>query len=226
MKVFVINKNGNPLMPCSPAKARHLLGGGKAEAAELFPFTIRLKWDCEENVQAVTLGIDKGSHKTGFSCTGNGEILLSGVIDHRSGIKHKLDARRANRRARRSRKRYRPARFENRGSAKRSGRLPPSVKANADEVARVVMKIPLPVSRIAAEDVQIDIARLNNADLNGKAYQESGRLYENLRMAALMRDGYKCQVPGAGITPPPRSAPHHFPERWRKRHCTESDNTL
>ena len=29
-KVYVINKHGRPLMPCSPAKARHLLDEGKA----------------------------------------------------------------------------------------------------------------------------------------------------------------------------------------------------
>ncbi len=65
MKVFVTNKNGSPLMPCGPAKARHLLDAGKAEVAGLFPFTVRLTWDCEENVRPVTVGIDKGSHRTG-----------------------------------------------------------------------------------------------------------------------------------------------------------------
>jgi hypothetical protein len=63
MKVYVINKNGRPLMPCKPAKARHLLDAGKAKVESLFPFTIRLMWDCEENTQPVTVGIDKGSHK-------------------------------------------------------------------------------------------------------------------------------------------------------------------
>ena len=30
MKVFVLNMRGKPLMPCSPAKARHMLKAGKA----------------------------------------------------------------------------------------------------------------------------------------------------------------------------------------------------
>jgi len=196
MNVFVTNKNGSPLMPCGPAKARHLLNDGKAKVENLFPFTVRLTWDCEENVRPVTVGIDKGSHKTGFCCVGNGMILLSGQINHRTDIKRKMEARSANRRARRNRKWYRPARYDNRGSAKRSGRLPPSVRANAEEVTRVVGKIPLPVSEIVVEDVQIDTARLNNPELTGKAYQESGRTDENLRMATLMRDGYECQKCG------------------------------
>ncbi|MCP4107453.1 MAG: hypothetical protein GY749_18230 [Desulfobacteraceae bacterium] len=108
MKVFVINKNGSPLMPCKPAKARHLLDSGKAEAVSLSPFTIRLTWDCEENVQPVTVGIDKGSRKTGFSCVGSSEILLSGEINHRTDIKNKMEARRTNRRNRRNRKWHRP----------------------------------------------------------------------------------------------------------------------
>ncbi|MCP4113150.1 MAG: HNH endonuclease [Desulfobacteraceae bacterium] len=193
MNVFVINKNGSPLMPCRPAKARHLLDAGKAEVRNLFPFTIRLTWDCEENVQPVTVGIDKGSRKTGLSCVGNSRILLSGIINHRTDIKKKMEARSANRRARRNRKWYRQPRFDNRGSSKRSGRIPPSVKANAEEVVRAVGKIPLPVSEIIAEDVQVDIARLNNPELAGKDYQESSRPDENLRMAALIRDDYTCK---------------------------------
>ena len=39
----MINKNGSPLMPCGPAKARHLLDAGKAEVENLFPFTVRLE---------------------------------------------------------------------------------------------------------------------------------------------------------------------------------------
>jgi len=38
----------------------------------------------------------------------------------------------------------------------------------------------------------VDIARLNNQSLQGKEYQQSSRLSENLRIATLMRDGYQC----------------------------------
>jgi len=191
-KVYVINKNGKPLMPCKPAKARKLLRDKKAKVVNHCPFTIQLQWDCEENVQEVTIGIDKGSSITGFSCVASGKILMSGEIHHRTDIKDKMDARKANRRNRRSRKWYRPVRFLNRASSKRSGRLPPSILASAEEVIRVVRKIPLPISHIIVEDVQVDIARLNNHDLVGKAYQESNRLDENLRIATLMRDRYQC----------------------------------
>jgi len=67
-----MNKNGNPLMPCKPAKARHLLRDGKAKVTKRKPFTIQLLWDCEENVQEVRCGIDKGCMVTGVACVGNG----------------------------------------------------------------------------------------------------------------------------------------------------------
>ena len=233
MNVYVINKNGNPLMPCKPAKARKLLRDKKAKVVSRCPFTIQLLWDCEENVQEVTVGIDKGSSVTGFSCVrfvqprtvryahrrlrltgafagsrlGNGKILMSGEIHHRTDIKDKMDARRANRRNRRTRKWYREKRFLNRASSKRSGRLGPSIKANVEEVIRVVRKIPLPISHIVVEDVQVDIARLNNPDLTGKAYQEGNRLDENLRVATLMRDGYQCTQCGKKNT---RLDAHHI----------------
>ena len=196
IRVYVLNKNGNPLMPCKPAKARHLLRDGKAKVVSRCPFTIQLLWDCEENVQEVTVGIDKGSRITGFSCVANGEILMSGEIHHRTDIKGKMDARRASRRNRRSRKWYRKKRFLNRASSKRSGRLPPSVKANAEEVIRVVRQVPLPISHIVVEDVQVDIRRLSDLGVKNEEYQQSNRLDENLRLACLMRDNFTCQKCG------------------------------
>jgi len=71
-----------------------------------------------------------------------------------------------------------------------------SIKTNVEEVIRVVKQIPLPIGRIVIEDVQVDIARLNNATLSGSQYQDPTRLDENLRMACLMRDGYSCQQCG------------------------------
>jgi len=136
--VFVINQNGHPLMPCHPAKARKLLRDGKARVIGRSPFTIKLLWDCEEHTQEVVLGIDKGSALTGFCCVGKGHILLSGEIHHRKDVKVRMQDRRTTRRNRRSRKWYRPARFLNRASSKRSGRLPPSIKTNVEEVIRVV----------------------------------------------------------------------------------------
>src|SRR5216110_192301 len=194
--VYVVNQNGNPLMPCKPSKARKLLRDGRAKVESRSPFTLKLLWDCEEHVQEIIVGIDKGSHATGLACVGKGEILLSGEICHRLDVKEKMDGRRAHRRSRRGRKWYRPVRFQNRANSLRSGRLPPSIKTNMEEVIRVVQHLPLPISAIVVEDVQIDIARLNNPTLRGSQYQDPTRLDENLRIACLLRDRYTCQHGG------------------------------
>jgi len=195
MIVYVKNKHGENLMPCSPRKARKLLKGKKAKVIKLHPFSIQLLYGSTGYKQDVVVGIDKGSHETGISCVGNGKVLLSAQINHRTNIKSKMEDRSGLRRSRRSRKWHRPARFNNRSSSKRSGRIPPSVKANAEEVLRIVKQITLPITKVIIEDVQIDIARLNNPELRGKEYQKSNRLDENLRLAALIRDNFKCQNP-------------------------------
>ena len=192
-QVYVRNQDGTPLIPCRPAKARKLLKAGKARVVGRSPFTIQLTWQCEGHVQEVVVGIDKGSSVTGLSCVGNGVVLLAAEIHHRRDVKEKLNTRRTHRRSRRSRMWYRPARFLNRASSKRSGRLLPSIKTNVEEVIRVVRQLPLPISRIVIEDVQVDIARLNNPTLRGSQYQDLTRLDENLRLACLMRDKYTCQ---------------------------------
>lgn len=192
MLAFVKGVDGRDLMPCKPAKARKLLRDGRAKAVKRTPFTIQLLFECENKVQEVTVGIDKGAKITGFACTGNGKLLMSGEIHHRQNVKTKMEDRRGCRWARRSRKWYRKPRFLNRSSSKRSGRIPPSVRTNVEEVVRVVRKITLPILHVEIEDVLIDIARLNDPDLEGKDYQKSNRLDENLRLACLMRDGFKC----------------------------------
>lgn len=102
MHVYVRNQNGTPLMPCTPAKARKLLRAGRARVVERCPFTIQLRWQCEEHVQEITLGIDKGSSVTGMCCVGNGEVLLAAEMYHRRDVKEKMDTRRMHRRSRRN----------------------------------------------------------------------------------------------------------------------------
>ena len=42
-RVFVLDKNKNPLMPCHSARGRQLLTRGKAAVFRQYPFTIILK---------------------------------------------------------------------------------------------------------------------------------------------------------------------------------------
>ena len=190
-------------MPCKPAKARHLLHDGKAKVIKRKPFTIQLLWDCEENIQKVRCGIDKGCKVTGIACAGNGKILFSANIKHRNPValqqkdgstKTFVQVRAERRRDRRNRHCWhRKPRFNNRASSKKSGRLPPTIRMNIMEILRVVKQIPLPISHITVEDVAVDVRRLSNPNVKGSEYQQSNRLDENLRLACLIRDNFTCQ---------------------------------
>jgi hypothetical protein len=195
--VYVLNQQSEPLMPTTPARARRKLVQGKAVVVCRSPFTIKLTYALPNLTQPTTLGIDKGSKFTGLCVVqnDNGKILFQGEIRHRLDIKEKMTARRAHRRARRNRKWYRSCRFLNRASSRRSGRLSPSIKTNVEEVLRVVKKLPIPITKIIVEDVLVDIRKLSNPEVKGKDYQSSNRLDENLRLACLIRDNFKCQNP-------------------------------
>ncbi|GHE75173.1 hypothetical protein GCM10014715_32460 [Streptomyces spiralis] len=67
----MLSRDGRPLMPCHPARARELLGKGRAVVARQVPFTIRLKDRtlAESEVDGVQLRIDPGSKGTGLVLT-------------------------------------------------------------------------------------------------------------------------------------------------------------
>ena len=60
-RVFVLDKNKQPLMPCTPARARVLLSAGKAAVFRWPPFTIILTYREGGDIQGLTLKIDPGS---------------------------------------------------------------------------------------------------------------------------------------------------------------------
>ena len=100
--VYVINKNGNPLMPCKEAKARHLLSDKKAKVVKKVPFTIQLLFDCEENVQPISLGIDAGSKHIGVSATTENKVLYEADVELRNDIVDLISTKREVRRTRRN----------------------------------------------------------------------------------------------------------------------------
>ena len=115
--VYVLNQDGSPIMPCKPAKARRLLKGGKAKVIRCSPFTIQLLWDCENNTQPITLGIDTGYSHIGYSAITKKRELISGDLELRKDIPKKLIERRSYRRTRRSHRWHREPRFYNRKKA-------------------------------------------------------------------------------------------------------------
>lgn len=91
--VYVINKNGHPLMPCSETKARKLLRAGRAKCKRRTPFTIKLTWDCEENVQEVVAGMDTGSKTIGCAAIANGQVVYQSEVQLREDVSKKMEQR-------------------------------------------------------------------------------------------------------------------------------------
>ena len=77
MYVYVINRHGEPLMPCKPQKARVLLQNGKAAVVKRNPFTIKLIYGSSGYKQPVTLGMDAGSKHVGIAATTEKNVLYA-----------------------------------------------------------------------------------------------------------------------------------------------------
>ncbi|TMR14653.1 HNH endonuclease [Nonomuraea turkmeniaca] len=132
--MFVLDKHGRPLQPCTPARARQLLKKGRAVVHRHTPFVIRLKdrsIDSSE-VDGVEMGVDPGSQHTGVSVftaqAGERRARFAIQLDHRGAtIRKMLQQRAAYRRRRRTQNlRYRAPRFSNR--TRPPGWLPPSLR--------------------------------------------------------------------------------------------------
>ncbi|WP_330112541.1 RNA-guided endonuclease IscB (plasmid) [Cetobacterium somerae] len=197
MRVFVINKRGQALMPCSTRKARLLLKEKKAKIFKYEPFTIQLNIATGEIKQEIILGIDSGYKNVGISATTEKKELYSAEITLRTDIVDLLSSRRSLRKTRRGRKtRYRKARFLNRIKSKKKGWLAPSVENKIETHLRIIKKILniLPISKIIIETAQFDIQKIKNPDISGIEYQNGEQLnFWNIREYVLFRDNHICQ---------------------------------
>ncbi len=146
-RVPVISKEGYPLMPTKPSRARRWLQSGKAVVwrNKLNVFAVQLTVDADCNTQPVVVGMDPGKLFTGIAiqskqCT----HWLGHLYLPLQKIKDRLEQRRMMRRGRRGRRinrklpysqhAHRQKRFDNRRQCK----VPPSIKANRDLEYRVL----------------------------------------------------------------------------------------
>jgi hypothetical protein len=147
-------------MPCTPAKARHLLKAGEAKAkrSKLGIFYIQLVYEVPEpSNQPLAVGVDPGSTYEGYSVVGAQDTVLNIMAEAPTHVKKAVEVRRTMRRARRHRKcRRRPCR-ENRLCHK--VRLPPSTRSRWEAKARIVKHLCkiLPLTDVVVEDVKVQI---------------------------------------------------------------------
>lgn len=177
-------------------KVRRLLKNSLAHVVCRIPFTIQLDYDTTDYTQPVSLGIDAGSKHIGISATTSEKEMYAADVELRNDIVDKLSTRREQRRTRRSRLRYRKARFNNRVSSKRKGWLAPSVENKIQTHLTVVEKIHkfLPITNIVVETASFDIQKINNPSISGSEYQQGEQLdFFNVREYVLFRDNHICQ---------------------------------
>ena len=196
MLVYVLNKDGKPLMPCSQAKARILLKDGKAKVVKRTPFTIQLIYGSSGYVQPVTLGVDTGYKKVGLSAVSKDKELFVSEVELRTDIPNLLSQKRQYRGTRRNKLWHRKPRFFNRVKSKKKGWLSPSVEHRLNEHIKAVnlVKSILPVSLIAIEAAAFDIQKIKNPGISGTEYQNGEQKdFWNVREYVLYRDNHTCQ---------------------------------
>lgn len=195
--VYVQDIEGKPLMPTTRyGKVRRLLKTKQAVVVNLCPFTIRLTYISDSYKQEITLGVDAGTKHVGLSATTKSKELYASEVILRSDIVDLLATRRELRRTRRSRLRYRKARFNNRTSSMKEGWMSPSINHRINSHIKVISGIHsiLPISKIIIEVAQFDTQKIKNPDIKGEEYQQGDQLgFWNVREYVLVRDGHKCQ---------------------------------
>lgn len=204
MLVYVLDKNGQPLMPThNGAKVRVLLKQKRAKVVSKCSFTIKLLYESTSFTQPLTLGVDTCAKYVGSAVINDttSEIVYESQTELRDDIKSKMDRRRQFRRARRSKLRYRPARFNNRKASKRRERYSPTLISKFQGHVREIKYINslLPISSIVLEVGEFDPHLLQDPTLVYRKWgYAKGELYqqENFKQAAKARDGYKCQCCG------------------------------
>ena len=204
--VFVLDANGKQLAPTKEQKAWYLIRKKRATLVSKYPMVIQLNKEIPNDeicTDEIRCGIDDGGLHVGVAliqkCQTKNKVLFKGIIEQRNDVKHLMEVRRGYRRYHRYHKRYRQARFNNRSSSKRKGRVAPSILQKRQATLRVINQLNkwINITDYWLEDVSIDIRALTDGYKSyGWQYQKSNRLDENIRKAVILRDGCKCMECG------------------------------
>jgi len=211
--VFVLNKAGTPLMPCSTRKARLLLKNKKAVVIKRFPFVIKLVYGSSGYKQKVGLGVDSGYGNIGFSVISDTKELISGTVKLDGKTSERLKERAMYRRGRRNKLWYRKPRFLNR--TRKAGWLPPSIQRRYDTHLNIINRLKkiLPIVDISIEVANFDIQKIMNPEIQGVDYQQGSLYdYQNMRSYLMSREKGRCQLCGKDFKGKP-SHVHHCKQR-------------
>ena len=218
MAVFVLDRQGKALMPCSEKRARLLLERGRARIHRLVPFVIRLvdRQAASCVFQSLRIKLDPGSKATGMALVRDVEAIdtVSGesrreaavlnlfeLLHRGRQISEALTARRAMRRRRRGNLRYRAPHFLNR--TRLAGWLAPSLQHRVDTTTSWIKRLLrwAPVTAISSELVRFDMQQLERPEISGVEYQQGTLAGYEVREFLLEKWGRKCAYCGAEHVP-------------------------
>ena len=195
MKIFVLNADKTPLMPCHHRRAIELLNTKRAAVYRRAPFTIILKQQIDNPIlQPAELRIDPGSKTTGLAVVTNDEVVFAANLAHRGdAIRKRLAQRAAYRRRRRNvNLRHRPARVDNR--RRKEAWLSPSLQsrvANVTSWARLLSQR-IPLTSIGVETVRFDMQLIQNPTICSVEYQQGTLLGYEVREYLLDKFNRTC----------------------------------
>ena len=188
MSVFVLDRRGRPVMPCSEKRARQLLESRRARVHQRYPFAIRLGDRRVEDCILQRLSLDPGSKTTGLALCRietpvepqTGQIMeplmhlafLMDLVHRGMAIRKALQGRAALRRGRRSRNtRCRAPRFDHRDRPR--GWLAPSLQHRVDTTTTWGARLRrlAPVTPLAQELVRFGLQKMQSPDIEGVASQ-------------------------------------------------------
>jgi len=168
----------------------------RAVIARHKPFTVQLTYETSDCTQDITLGIDGGYGKVGYSAVASQRELLGGELTLLKGQSERLRERAQYRKTRRNHLRYRKPGFLK--DTKPEGWLAPSIEHKLDSHIRLIGLIQsvLPISKVVVEVANFDIQKINNPTIKGDDYQHGVQYgFDNVRDYVLHRDGHTCQNP-------------------------------
>jgi Holliday junction resolvasome RuvABC endonuclease subunit len=169
MRIPVVDKNHQPLMPTTPARARKWIESGKAikRWSDCGQFYVQLTVEPSGYAtQDIVVGIDPGKKYSGIGVQSSKYTLYTAhLVLPLPTVRERMDNRRLMRRGRRGRRinrsipysqrAHRQKRFANR----REGKLAPSIRANRQLELRIVSELCkiYPVTEIRYEYVRADV---------------------------------------------------------------------
>lgn len=196
-RIFVVDQQRRPLMPCTPARARILLRQRKAAILRRFPLVLILTTECRDAVvEPLRLKLAPGATTSGIAVVHDrrGQVVWAAELTHRgAAIRQALSTRRAVRHARRQRKtRYRPKRFANR--RRPPGWLAPSLLARVLNLLTWVNRLArwCPVAALSQELVKFDTQAMQDPTIAGIEYQQGSLAGYEIRSYLLEKWQRRC----------------------------------